>query len=471
MSLFLTDFDQWYDEYEAASPRQQHELLKTALTQPIPIDYAEEVDLGSILIDAWDSLLSHNQVDQALELAGILEQQQPEFYQTEFHYFSDFLIQYHLFYNQADRLSHVLDQLKINCIRGIDQLIAALDDLCFYSATDPLLDLCRSVYQPVATSSELIGGTEGDFGSIVIADLFEQAHQQLQQGETVDWEALAAEAEQYGFNNTPAIRAEVEHNLTVELEGNSEFLKRFGRDRGSAIRQLMLGFCRHMSEQGMGFVTSQAIWSAILECLEDRDLPKKQLAHPDSYFAITQQALDRSVARKIGGFLSLQQSKGFAILWGIPYFYGFLQTKQIIEDRIAQRAITAANALKPQLIQAFQNRLWRYDFVHRWPCPKSMSATEFAAEAEQFAATIEQSEPLSDQPIEYPNWNPNVKSIAEEIMPNPDTPVDRHPPVKPPTWDPPRFRKSPLQEARELPDQRPPSNPKSGKKKKGKGFS
>lgn len=473
MSLFLTDFDQWYAEYEAESPQQQYELFKAAITQPIPIEYAEEIDLGMMLIEVWEKLVDHNQVNQILALIALLRQQQPVLYQQEYHYFADFLVRYHLFYNQPDAVREVLAQLKTNCIQGIDQLIAVSNDLQFYGATEPLIELCQSVYQPVATSSELIGGTEIEFGTIVITHLFEQAYQQLQQGITVDWEALSAEAAAYGFVDNAEMRAEVEHNLTVEIEGSSEFFQRFNHDCGSALRQLMLGFCREMSTQQMSFVTSQGIWEAILDFLEDRALPKKQLAHPDSYFAITQQSLDQYVARKIGGLLSLQQAKGVAILWGIPYLYEFLYSKQIIAEQIAQRAIAATQELKTQLIQGFSTYLWQYDFVHRWPRPNSVSEAEFTAEAEQFAISIEQSEPLSDQPMEYSSWESRMEQLAAQMRGDASmqNPANRSQSTEGPLWQSPRPRKSPLQEARELPDSKPRSkSPSSGKKKGGKGF-
>lgn len=217
------------------------------------------------------------------------------------------------------------------------------------------------------TSNKVIAGAEIELGTVVITDLFGQAYQQLKQGDVVDWEALGIEAAEYGFENTSQMRAEVEHNLTVSIQADSAFAQQFSRDRSSCLRQLMLGFCRYMDEQQqMSFVCSQAIWETILEFLEARELPKKQLTQPVSYFGIDRAALDRFVAQKIGGLLSLQQSKGFAILWGIPYLYEFLHECKVIEEYIFQKAIAATNVLKPQLIQGFQTRLWQYNFVHRW---------------------------------------------------------------------------------------------------------
>lgn len=65
MSLLLTDFDQWYDQFVTASPKQQHELLVDALSEPIPSDYAEEIDLIASVLDVFDMLIRQNLTDQA----------------------------------------------------------------------------------------------------------------------------------------------------------------------------------------------------------------------------------------------------------------------------------------------------------------------------------------------------------------------------------------------------------------------
>lgn len=480
MSMFLNDFDQWYDEYEAAAPSQQYALVKEAIAQPIPIEYAKEIDLGMILLEVFDLLVNHNQVDEVLALITTLQQQQPDLYQLEFQYFDTFLIKYHLFYNHIDAVSDTLIRFKTNPVQGIDQLIPALDDLQFYDATEPLIDLCQAVYHPVSTSRELIGGSEIEFGTILIIDQFERAYQRLQQGEPIDWQTLDPEVSQYGLETDAAIRAEVEHNLTTEVEGDSDFFQRFKDNRGSALRQLLLGFCRDMAtHHQISFIGSRVIWELTLDFLESRELSKKQLAHPDKYFAIAQPALDRYVAQQIGGLLSSRQATGFAILWGIPYLYEFLQSRQIITEQTSQQAIADANALKPLLIKAFSSHLWQYDFVHRWQCPHSIPEVEFAAEAEQFAASIKQSKPLSDQPVERPSWDAMLNQAAKKIaaktnqQPSKNRPTaeEESPPPIQSTWKPPKPRKSPLQAARHLPDTKPSSKSKqSNKKKKRKGF-
>ena len=53
--------------------------------------------------------------------------------------------------------------------------------------------------------------------------------------------------------------------------------------------------------------------------------------------------------------------------------------------------------LKKDVIKAFGTSLWKYDFVHRWTPPDSVSGDDFAAESELFSKTTEAQEPLGDQ--------------------------------------------------------------------------
>ena len=358
-------------------------------------------------------------------------------------------------------------------MQSIDQLLPLLDDLCLYGTTELLDDLCRTAYRPVATSSKLIGGSEIDFGRIMFTNLLDQAYQQLQQGQTVDWEVLTAEATQFGLRNDPQIFQEVATNLTEDLQGGAEFDQTFKGDRDLALRQLLLAFCRHMSDQQqMSFVCSQTIWHTILDYCDERKRPKRQLTQPNSYFTLDYKTLDKHVAQLMGGLLSMRQSRGFAVLWGIPYVYEFLLAKQVISAEVCEGAIAAAKTLQSHAIKGFQHTLWRYDFVHRWQCPETVSADDFAAEAEHFAASFDQSEPLSDQPEEPLDsdalMEAAVQNMAKRIessspvrpAPKPEATSANTPAKK---WKPDKPRKSPLQEAAKLPKKGKKKSKKSGK--------
>lgn len=476
MSLLLTDFDQWYDQFVTASPKQQHELLVDALSEPIPSDYAEEIDLIASVLDVFDMLIRQNLTDQAIQLTTLLQKHHSEIYQREFQYFDGQLLQYSLFHQAWQQVQEYLSRFRDHPVQSIDQLISVLDNLRLHGATDLAVNLCRATYKMVATSSQLISGAEWDLGVVVIMDLFEQAHHQLQQGETVDWSKVGADAAKFGFENTPKKCQEVEKHLTEDWQVSPDVNKAFKQDRGLILRHLLLEFCQYMyCQQQMSFVCSELIWSTVLDCCNHQDRPKKQLTQPDSYFSISQQALDKYVGQLVGGLLSMRQAQGFAVLWGIPYVYKFLLDKQIIREETYHQAFKATTALKGFLIKGFQQSLWQYNFVHVWQRPAQVSAEEFASETEQFVKSAEQVEPLSEEPQERSDFSFLHKTPKQEVFGKAESSSSggqntsqatksTQPPQ--PIWEPPKPRKSPLQEAAKL-----SSKGKKGKSKKSnKGF-
>ena len=95
--------------------------------------------------------------------------------------------------------------------------------------------------------------------------------------------------------------------------------------------------------------------------------------------------------------MSMQQARAIGILWGSVYLYDFLLSKEIITDSMHRETIETVDVLKKHVIKAFRRSLWKYDFVHRWTPPDSVSGDDFAAESELFSKTTEAQEPLGDE--------------------------------------------------------------------------
>ena len=480
MPSSLIDPDQWYEAYETASVKQRYDMILELIDRPLSPELIEEMDLGMVLVEMRDELASNNLIDQAIAFIEKLQQQQPELYKQEYPYFNNFLVKYYLYRNEPEQVQASLEQFKADPVTGIDQISEVLDDLKFYCATDVAVDLCSATYNRVLTSPEVLWGSE-ELADIILIALIENAYQQIKRGETVDWDKFVAEAAKYGAVNAQDWLTQLRSDLTAEVEDNQQFFADFKRkkSRDTAIRTLAMAFGKYMSEQKqVSFICSQAIWEAIFDFLEERKLSNQKRGNPDIYFAFPQKSLDRYVAKKIGGFMSMRQSMGFAILWGLPYLYDFLLSKQVIGEEVHQQAIAAATELKAQLIEGF-NRLWRYDFVHRWLPPDSVSEADFAAEADLFAASIEKVTPLSEEPGkgtleslynqlaektfsgemfrlgDRDGAEETIDVEAEEIV------KEEAPPLKPPK--PPKSKKSPLKLAAELyakGDKKPPQKKK-----------
>jgi hypothetical protein len=477
-SNFLENFDQWYEHYSEASPQAQHQLVLEVISEPIPLDFAVKQDITSILIDVEGLLTGNNLIDQALAFTKIFQQQQPELYQQEFYYFDNFPIRVALFKRELDAMDAALVRYQQEPIKSIDSLLPMLDDLRFYDARAQAVKVSRAVYTPVSTSSKLLEGSEDGLGAVIIADLLEQAYQQIQQGDPVDWEAWGQEAASFTFENTPELRQEIAQNLAGQVLSGPELIALFQKQPHRLFPPLSLRFNMQMADQHqLSFVCSQSIWSAVMSFLDERELSKKQFSHPDHFFSINAKDLDRHVGGLIGGFLSFYQAKGFAILWGIPYVYDFLRSTGIVKESVYDSAIKVATDLQQVLLQHWQGPLWRYSFIHRWGKPVHQTTADFEAEAKRFADSFYDSEPLGTEPSEKPDWEAKIadlaekaaqkiafdretekKSLSEQELAEPPAPVKPFKTPKP--------RKSPLKEAEALAKK----SKESKKRKKGKGF-
>ena len=114
MSLFLEDFDQWYEHFSEASSQEQHQLLLEAISKPIPLVFAKKEDIVSWLIDVQCDLEGNNLIEQALAFTEIFQQQQPELYQQEFYYFDNFLIRVALFNRELELIAPELARYQQN---------------------------------------------------------------------------------------------------------------------------------------------------------------------------------------------------------------------------------------------------------------------------------------------------------------------------------------------------------------------
>jgi hypothetical protein len=479
MSLFFEDFDQWYEAYETASPLEQYEIVLGIISKPIPLDYAAKTDFVSILIEVQGLLEGNNLLEQALSFIAMLQSQQPELYQAEFYYFDSFPIRYALFNRTLSQMDEALARYKQEPVKSIHELLSILDDLRFYDARDQAVDVSRVVYQPVATSSALMDYLEDDFGAVIMADMLEQVYETLQQGNAVDWEAWGKEAVSLGFENTAELQQEVTQILAGEIVSSSALATLFQKAPDVALRQWSLRFNVKMANQNqLSFVCSQAIWSAVISFLGERKLSKQQLSHPDRFFDFDFKELDRYIGSLMGNFFSFRQSMGFAVIWGLPHVYNFLRAEAVIKEAVYDSAIAIATDFKALMLKNWSAPLWRFSFVHRWGKPKHQTDRDFADEAQRFAGTLDDSEPLSTEPTEKPDWDEMLTNMAEDIsqklLNNPEFALPRlstsNQPeqplanLKPPKT--PKPRKSPFQEAKALKQ----GKGSKKKKKQGKGF-
>ena len=426
MKLSFTDADQWYEAYESAPLKRRYEILMETLDQALSEDFIEESDLITCLLEMIDELDSRNLSEQLLPFIGEIQTKQPDLYRAEYLYFDSPLAKYYLYRDDREKVAECLARFTENPVRGIDYMFPLLDYIRLYGHTDIAVKLCKKTYLPVKESPELMPNSEHDLGYLIFVDIIEKAYRHIRSGEAVDWEALVKEAEMYGYGGGQETIADIRDCLVGELEGGKAFVASFKKDKENSTYSLVWAFLKHMLDQkDMPFICSNHIINGVLEFLARRKQRSKKSVSPGTYFAFSKGELDSYLARMLGGFMSMQQAKGIGILWGSVYLYDFLLSREIITDSMHRDIMKSVGALKKYVIKAFRKSLWKYDFVHRWTPPDSVSDDDFAAESELFSKTTETQEPLGDQLPRRPmDMFSQFTSKAKPSDPAPPEPIN-----------------------------------------------
>ena len=66
--------DEWYEQYEKSSVKQQYQMLLDIMQQPLSQDFLEETEMGDLLITMSDELNSNNLIDEALKLIQLIQE-------------------------------------------------------------------------------------------------------------------------------------------------------------------------------------------------------------------------------------------------------------------------------------------------------------------------------------------------------------------------------------------------------------
>lgn len=127
------------------------------------------------------------------------------------------------------------------------------------------------------------------------------------------------------------------------------------------IYYLMLDFVRYLNhKRNIDLACAHMIQNYVYEYVRgDIDDGNR------SIFRLRRDFADRYLG-SLCGFISLMQTRAFALLSGLRLFYEFLRDEGIITENTYVRAIKDIAYLKRHLYRAFKNELWKYEFAEKW---------------------------------------------------------------------------------------------------------
>jgi len=398
-----TNFDDWYDQFYSSSEKEQYNMIIKILNGEV-IKKTEGVDIVlDCLLKVLGFLDYKNLIEEHLALIELIKQKQPALNKNRFMYFDGYLFDYYCFQKQDDLAKESLKMFEECPVDTCDRLISLLTKLQLLQKRDIVLELVAKVFSKIAKSKSLLDGTDYYFGRVVYRDSLQDVYEDSLKEKNVDWIGFTKKLKKYLFFTCSHTKDEItflQHCLSHDLPNTAEDnVMLFKKNPIKYRDHVGYDFMKHMhSTQKMSFICSGTIWDEFVEFMNEYK-PKKEdnPKYVDSLFAFSKEELNQYLGKLLRGLLSQKQTEGFALLWGIPYLYDFLLSKEIISKRLYGKVIDIVKKLKPDIQKVASTDLWVYTFWTSWTPPSYLTENEFEKEKDIFENSINKTSPLSEE--------------------------------------------------------------------------
>ncbi|MED4018495.1 hypothetical protein ACWE42_15080 [Sutcliffiella cohnii] len=386
MISYINQKDDWYKNFFSLSIKEQYDTYISLLDQSVPDDELIRDDFGTIAVDLKSNLINEKKYEEAIFLIEKTKNSTTKFYQKEYPYLSNFAVEYYLYKddmkNALNHLQGFIDKPHI----GYDLFIPLFNKILFYNKHDLALQIAKDIFPQIVHSDDLISGAELELVNMIFFSLFQDYYVALKNGQTPDRQQVEATLKNYDYDDAffeselPKIH-KVLHQIVVSNKKpfftSEEWKGVTQASLKSTLHDLFWSFAVYMLEEyKIHFSTSYNIWFGFSDFLV------RNKTNPD--FSFQKHELVKGIDQYFEFMSDKEEEEGFALLWGIPYIYDFLDQQQLVSTQIKEQSLKHVKAVKNRLIKKYEDDVWRFDFVHAWCKPATISSEEFAEEQELF---------------------------------------------------------------------------------------
>lgn len=234
-----------------------------------------------------------------------------------------------------------------------------IDLLVLFGHMPLAVKLCEGVYERVAKAESLWSNPEERLAKVIFCDELQKKFMQLKTGGPLDWNDFDRIVRPYGYNFNEFDYQRFEQVFLGKIDP-VEIGKQFKKNFSFSLWDIQLAFCCYMwNEKKIPFGTSEAVATLVLNYLA------KQVRSPncgvDKFFKFKEANLEKHVVAVIGVILPCMEN-GFALVWGVPSIYTFLNSIKLIDNNILLSVIKIADSLKNKLISGFPDYRKIYHF-------------------------------------------------------------------------------------------------------------
>ena len=350
----------------------------------LPKNFVEEYDAVEIIIEVQGQHKTAKKFEKVIDLAKLIKEKHPDIFKKTSRYSNPFLLSYYTYHKNGDEIENIFTEISKDVVTDYDDFMAMFNHLLFNQYVDLIEVAVDPNFQAIRKSTELVDGAEYDLISIKLNNTLEKYYLTNKTSTPYSISKLSQDIRKYAFN-AEVLQRNLE-NYESGLYGDNLDLKVMQqlliKNPSVIMTFLQAQFMKTMLQKNFRFAVSGKIWEILFGYWYKYNDNSKKI------FAINYEELKKHLSYLSGGFNSSGNVEKFALLWGSVFVYDFLLEKELINAQEHSNFIAISRELKGGLIVEVPSDLWKYNFIHKWQKPDSISEIEFVSEAKIFEKSL-----------------------------------------------------------------------------------
>ncbi|GEM_PF-5652880 len=385
MSQIFENANLWLETYQSISATEKYDFIEKTLKQSLTTEFLFQLKSTIIpkLLDYKDDLEENKQFEKIFELIDLIHQNHSTFYEDYFYYLDQFAVEHSLFSDKNEKLPQLLEHFLEFPEKDPRIFLSIFTYLIFYQKYEIAALLAEKSYESLNDLNK-VRYRMGDKVAIFLAyDLLQKYFEKFLVTKQFNANAYFNAISKYDIGNEKKYIAEY---VRLFVENRWE-VKNFKADFYSYKEYYLNLLAGHFLQtqflqNQMNFAISFFIWDNISYYWERKAGNHEQ--HSEKYFAIDHRKFHQFLSNLTSDYFPHYEVNSFALLWGVVYLYEFLFSVELISYATYFNALESFELLKKDAISRYKSTLWKFDFVHRWTKPSSISQEKFDNEKQLF---------------------------------------------------------------------------------------
>ena len=376
---------EFWDLYTKKDITDNYEEVENFFSQDLPRDFIRKREYLDVVPEVTGQLEDNKEFDKLLRFINVLQSRQPKIYLELFEFLDIFLIDYHCYHQQYEKLQEPLNHFIQVPDRNPDVFISILHKLTYLGLLEYVAQMVApSVFLSIDEEDEDLEELDYEISNSAYYLELEKQYLLSNSTQELNWDTLNRQLDQYDLFFDEEHFSLLKKGFSATSLSAEELNKAFPKEKEDFLLCLQAVFLRHMHKKGFSFLISSSLWDQLEEFWDEFNYNSN--INDGAYFAVNLTDFSNYLNIRNRGCLlyANPEKQQPSFIWGSAYVYDFLLASGFIDEKDYRAFLASQNEAKAEFIIENISELWTFTYVHQWPKPESLSQEAFEAEKRIF---------------------------------------------------------------------------------------